>query len=106
MHRPYSSIHCGIFFQSQVIQLIHISQTNSNSKLKFVFRISADKSGYKYLFVNPLNNTGGFWMGMMSTSLAHFDLYCLSDFSEEKLLSAIDRVRVISLRLYFIVSHI
>lgn len=50
-------------------------------------------SGFKFLFVNPMNNTGGFSMAM-STSLAHFDLYCMSEFTEENLLLAIDRIQV------------
>jgi hypothetical protein len=40
-----------------------------------------------------MNNTGGLSQAVGS-SLCHFDLYCMSDFSEEKLLDAIDRVKV------------
>jgi 4-coumarate--CoA ligase len=40
-----------------------------------------------------MNNTGGLSTAVGS-SLCHFDLYCMSDFSEEKLLAAIDRVKV------------
>lgn len=54
---------------------------------------SGNLSGTKFLFVNNMNNTGGLSTAVGS-SLCHFDLYCMSDFSEEKLLDAIDRVKV------------
>jgi hypothetical protein len=50
--------------------------------------------GTKFLFVNNMNNTGGLSTAVGS-SLCHFDLYCMSNFSEENLLAAIDRVKVI-----------
>ncbi|XP_046459255.1 4-coumarate--CoA ligase-like isoform X1 [Daphnia pulex] len=53
---------------------------------------SGNLSGTKFLFVNNMNNTGGLSTAVGS-SLCHFDLYCMSDFSEEKLLAAIDRVK-------------
>ncbi|EFX78399.1 hypothetical protein DAPPUDRAFT_320529 [Daphnia pulex] len=53
---------------------------------------SGNLSGTKFLFVNNMNNTGGLSTAVGS-SLCHFDLYCMSDFSEEKLLDAIDRVK-------------
>ena len=40
-------------------------------------------------------NTGGFCVAMVAAFLTHCDAYCMSDFNEEKLLSAIDRVKVI-----------
>ena len=43
--------------------------------------------------MNPMNNTGGFSV-VIGASLAHCDIYCMSDFSEEKLLSVIDRIKV------------
>ena len=41
-----------------------------------------------------MNNTGGLSV-VIGASLAHCDIYCMSDFSEEKLLSVIDRIKVI-----------
>ncbi len=51
--------------------------------------------GLKFLSVIPMNNTGGFSVGMIVTSLSHFDIYCMSDFSEDNLLPAINRFKVI-----------
>ncbi|XP_045026150.1 4-coumarate--CoA ligase 3 isoform X2 [Daphnia magna] len=46
----------------------------------------------KILFVNNMNNTGGLSTAIGSTT-CHFELYCISNFSEENLLSAIDSVK-------------
>lgn len=48
----------------------------------------------KILFVNNMNNTGGLSTAVGSTT-CHFELYCISNFSEENLLSAIDSVKVL-----------
>nr|CAH0112561.1 unnamed protein product [Daphnia galeata] len=53
---------------------------------------SGNVGGTKFLFVNNMNNTGGLSTAVGS-SLCHFDLYCMSNFSEENLLAAIDRVK-------------
>ena len=48
---------------------------------------------FKYLLVNPMNNTAGLSL-TMGLSLGHMDVYCLSNFSEENLLASIDRYQV------------
>jgi hypothetical protein len=55
---------------------------------------SGNVGGTKFLLINNMNNTGGLSTAVGS-SLCHFDLYNLSNFSEEDLLAAIDRVKVI-----------
>ncbi|XP_059350203.1 uncharacterized protein LOC130686001 isoform X2 [Daphnia carinata] len=46
----------------------------------------------KILFVNNMNNTGGLCKALGSTT-CHLELYCMSTFSEENFLSAIDSVK-------------
>ncbi len=46
-----------------------------------------------------MNNTAGLSLAI-GASLAHYDLYCLSDFSEQNLLSAFDSVKPLAASLF------
>lgn len=47
----------------------------------------------KFLFVNGLNNTAGLSLAL-GLSLGHMDIYCMSSFNEEALLSNITKYKV------------
>lgn len=51
-------------------------------------------SPFKFLFINPMVNSGGMTMTAMF-SVAHAELYVVSKWSDEALLEAIDSVKVI-----------
>ena len=98
MYRFVPSVHHRMVFALQVSQI----NLNLRFKVEF-FKIlwfidddspSGNVGGTKFLFVNNMNNTGGLSTAVGS-SLCHFDLYFMSNFSEENLLAAIDRVKVI-----------
>jgi len=50
-------------------------------------------TGRKFLFINYMINSGGMNMALGST-LSAAEIYCLSDFSDDKLLPAIHQVKV------------
>nr|CAH0109907.1 unnamed protein product [Daphnia galeata] len=56
------------------------------------FKPSDNKNGTKFLLVNPMNNTYGLSL-LLGVTLACYDIYCMSDFSEENLLFAIEQVK-------------
>ncbi len=50
--------------------------------------------GRKFLFINLMVNSGGMSTALL-TSLQFANMYCISDLSDDNLLAAIDRVKVI-----------
>lgn len=61
--------------------------------MKRLKRNMVNTRGFKYLFSYPMIHMTGITMST-AFSLAHAEIYFLSDFSEIKLLSAIDSVKV------------
>lgn len=51
------------------------------------------KKGLKLFLVIPMNNTAGLSLAM-GTTFIHAEVYCMSQFSEEKLLHAIESIKV------------
>ena len=100
MYRFVPSVHHRMVFALQVSQII----LNLGFKVEFLKILinwfidddspSGNVGGTKFLFVYNMNNTSGL-STVVGSSLCHFDLYCMSNFSEENLLAAIDRVKVI-----------
>ncbi|XP_046656300.1 4-coumarate--CoA ligase 1-like [Daphnia pulicaria] len=63
------------------------------------FKPSDNQVGTKFLFVNPMNNTYGLSL-LLGMTLGCRDIYCLSDFSEDNLLSAIQQFKPVAISLF------
>merc|ERR1711911_273878 len=92
-HRPHSS-HYDCFTTQWIVSHTKCVLEDINQPLKSFFPIRKNPNpGLKLLFINYMINSGGNILFLLFTAV-HTRIFVMSDFHDEKLLKAIEEVKV------------